>query len=155
MKIVKLVHLEKKLDVGWQYEFPHEPDLNLEDLTFVLFDDGNGFQLAMVDAWSNTLELIPNGTSRRHKLRFSHIRGLGSHLEQYRNYCDRPLSLGEIDECTRLAKSGTSRPHVDEDEHESTLALGMEEARAAVARYYHVKAEQIEMTIKSAGEVAN
>lgn len=151
LKIVKLVHLENKFDPGWQYEFPPEPDLNLEQIAFVVFDDGDGFYLAMVDAWSNTLELVPNGTKRLYKLRFSHKRGFGNHARDLLECCDRPLNRDEIDKYDRLSRSGSSRPSADEEELGSTLALGMEQARAAVARYYHVNAEQIEMIIKSAG----
>ena len=151
LKIVKLVRLENKFDCGWQYEFPHEPDLNLEEIAFVLFDDGNGFDLAMVDAWSNTLEVVPNGTKRLNKLRFSHKRGFGNHAKDLLDCCDKPLSLDEINKYDRLSRSGTSRPNADEEEFVSTIALGMEQARAAVARYYHVNAQQIVMVIKSAG----
>lgn len=151
LKIVKLVRLENKFDGGWQYEFPPEPDLNLEHIAFVLFDDGNGFDLAMVDAWSNTLELVPNGTKRLYKLRFSHKTGFGNHAKDLLDCCDRPLNPDEINKYDRLSRSGTSRPNADEEELGSTPALDMEQARAAVARYYHVNAEQIEMIIKSAG----
>lgn len=155
LKIVKLVRLENKFDGGWQYEFQPEPDLNLEEIAFVLFDDGSGFDLAMVDAWSHTLELVPNGTKRLNKLRFSHKRGFGNHAKDLLDCCDKPLSLDEINKYDRLSRTGTSRPNADEDELGSTLALGMEQARAAVAQYYHVDVEQIEMIMKSAGQVPN
>lgn len=148
--IVMLVRLENKFDVAWEYEFTPEKDRNLEHLAYVLFDDGQGFHLAKVDAWSSTLELVPNGTLRLSKLRFSHVRGFGSHATDLLKFCDRPLNPNEVAKLGSLATSGESRPISDREELETPLALGMAQAKAAVCRYYHLKTEQVEITIHSA-----
>ncbi|GFM90782.1 hypothetical protein [Pseudomonas cichorii] len=149
-KIVKHVKVKSKFDCGWQCSLQPDEEQKIEDIGYVLFEDGNGFILAKVDRWCDVREEAEKSLLQEWRLRFSHVREFGSHAKDLLDFCKPSLSSGELETLDRHAKSGTKRPAGDV---ERTLAVDMDEARVAVARYYHLNPKQIEVILRSSGEI--